>query len=360
MFTAHSPIRFRIWLALIGLAAFVLAWLWSLAQPSAPVLAAAPQGGRDLQAYRQIVERVHNGEDYYDAAAEELREGGYCSGSVFNWRLPTYAWLLAVWPRPEWGQGLLSIVAVLALGLAYTVERKVSSVGRAILLSLLMAGAFLWCIDGDAFFSQELWAGVLIAVSIGAFAVNGKVLGVAAGLAALFMRELAAPYVLIAVILAIRERSWREIVAWGVGCAAFIVFFLWHAGQVQHHLTGQEIQETEGWLQFGGPAFVLRTCQMNVWLFKLPAWVALAYLAAAVVGLACSHGAVQTRAGLTVAVYLVAFLMVGKWVNNYWGLLYVAILPFGIVRLLSVRAFPVRQNETRLLTTDCIGLAESR
>src|SRR5206468_12268143 len=83
----------------------------------------------------------------------------------------------------------------------------------------------------------------------------------------------------------------------------------------------------------GGPAFVIHTSQMNVWLFKLPAWVALLYLTASFLGLAWWSGPTAARVRLTVALYALAFLVVGKPFNGYWGLLYVALLPFGIIRV---------------------------
>jgi len=318
------------------LAAVVVFFSWSLVALHRPREAAAtaiPEGGKDLQAYRRIVERVHRGEDYYSAAGDELRSGGYASSSVFNWRLPTYAWLLGALPQPEWGQVLLGLLAMAALALAYAADRQDGSVLRGLVVMLAMLGALLWCIDGDAFFAQELWAGVLIAVSVGAFAAGQRGWGVAAGLSALLMRELALPYVLVAVVLAGRERRWREVAAWCAGLAVFGVFLAWHAWQVQRHLIGSENVETDGWIQFGGPAFVIETCQMNVWLFRLPAWVALLYLVASLLGLAAWRGPVAGRVGATVGVYLLAFLVVGKPFNTYWGLLYVALLPFGIVRL---------------------------
>jgi hypothetical protein len=304
--------------------------------PRTAAPAEAPQGGgKDLEAYRRIVERVHGGEDYYDAAGVELRGGGYATSSVFNWRPPLYAWLLGVFPRPEWGQVLLVLLVLLTLGLAYNAERKGGGVGRALVVMVLMAGAFLWCIDGDAFFAQELWAGVLIALSVCAFANEQRAVGVAAGLAALLFRELAVPYVAIAALLAVREKRWCELASWVAGVAGWAVYFAWHAWQVQQHLTPFEHAESEGWIQLGGPAFVIRTSQMNVWLFNLPAWVAVLYLAAALLGLAWWRSPTATRIGLTVAVYLAAFLVVGKANNGYWGLLYVGLLPFGVVHFLA-------------------------
>jgi hypothetical protein len=347
MFTAAAPhrlSRYRLAVAIGAVALFLLSllaiyWPRSAGGGSAGGSGAA-EGGKDLEAYRRIVERVHGGEDYYDAAGAELHAGGYPTSSVFNWRPPLYAWLLAAFPAPEWGQALLGALALLALGLAYTAEREDGGLGRALLVTVGMAGAFLWCIDGDAFFAQELWAGVLIAVSVGAFAVGQRAGGVAAGLAALALRELALPYVVVCIFLACRERRWREVGAWAIGLALWAAFLAWHAWQVQQHLTGGERAETEGWVQFGGPAFVVHTSQMNVWLFRLPAWVALVYLILSLTGLACWRGPQSVRVGLTVALYLVAFIVVGKSFNAYWGLLYVALLPFGLVRISALKTAP--------------------
>ena len=316
--------------------ALLLASIWSLFALYWPRSSASPahvEGGKDLAAYRRIIECVHDGEDYYSAAGDELRRGGYATSSVFNWRLPAYAWLLAVFPQPEWGQALLTLLALVALALAYAADRADGSVGRSLVLLVTMLGAFLWCIDGDAFLSQELWAGVLIAVSVGAFAVGQRAGGVAAGLAALLMRELALPYVLVALFLACRERRWREVTAWGLGLVGYAFFLAWHAWQVQQHLTGDELAEADGWIQLGGPAFVIHTSQMNAWLFKLPAWVGLLYLLASFLGLAWWRGPVAARVKFTVALYVLAFLIVGKPFNGYWGLLYVALLPFGLIRV---------------------------
>jgi hypothetical protein len=324
------------------LATMLVLIVWSLVAlywPRASVVQAPAEGGKDLQAYRRIVQRVHEGEDYYTAAGEELRAGGYATSSVFNWRPPIYAWLLAALPAPEWGQVLLGLLAVLALGLAYAGDRADGSVGRSLLLLLAMVGAFLWCVDGDAFFAQELWAGVLIAVSVGCYAIGCRSGGIVAGMAALCLRELALLYVLVALALAVRQGRWREVAVWCLGIGCYAAFLAWHAWQVQQHLTGQELAESSGWIQFGGPAFVIRTSQMNVWLFNLPSWVAVIYLVAALIGLASWRGPQALLVGATVGLYLAAFLVVGKPFNAYWGLLYVALLPLGLVRApASIRA----------------------
>ena len=148
--------------ARLVLVALALWTVWSLVALYWPRSAPAPahvQGGKDLEAYRRIIERVHSGEDYYSAAGDELRRGGYATSSVFNWRLPAYAWLLAVFPRAEWGQALLGLLALLALGLAYAADRADGSVGRSLVLLVAMLGALLWCGTGpESSDTRELWS----------------------------------------------------------------------------------------------------------------------------------------------------------------------------------------------------------
>ena len=58
----------------------------------------------DIALYHAIVDRVHAGENYYDAAAAELPRRGYPTRSVFNWRTPLPLWLLGVLPTPMFGR----------------------------------------------------------------------------------------------------------------------------------------------------------------------------------------------------------------------------------------------------------------
>src|SRR5207245_2542855 len=74
-------------------------------------------------------------------------------------------------------------------------------IGRAAAGILPLVGALYWCIDGDAFLSQELWAGILIALSVCLCALDHWRLGLALRLAALFRRELALRFCLGAVYL---------------------------------------------------------------------------------------------------------------------------------------------------------------
>jgi hypothetical protein len=295
----------------------------------APSASALPANGGDLRVYRSIVARVHAGESYYDAAGSELRAQGYPTGSLFNWRPPLYAWLLAALPAPEWGQALLCLLAFATLLLSFSLAQRQAGRGLAVATVLLLAGAFLWCIDGDAFFSQELWAGVLIALSICAYGLGYWPLGLAAALFSLFYRELTAPYCLVALFLSWQYGRRRETLLWLLGFALYGSFLAFHASQVQGHVTPAD-RLPGSWLQFGGPTFVLATSRMNTFLFRLPLWVGALYLPAALFGLTRWRGETGVRLGLTAAAYVAAFAVVGQPFNEYWGLLDAPLLAFGL------------------------------
>jgi hypothetical protein len=80
-----------------------------------------------------------------------------------------------------------------------------------------------------------------------------------AGVAALFFRELAAPYVLVCIGLAASDRRWRELAWWTAGLAAYAVFFAVHVWHVLPRISPEDTAHSAGWIQFGGAAFLWRS-----------------------------------------------------------------------------------------------------
>ncbi|HLJ93447.1 MAG TPA: hypothetical protein VKU02_09685, partial [Gemmataceae bacterium] len=205
-----SPTRFADFsrkqaLLILGATAAAMTWcLFAACSPKKSAQTVAADGS-DLRLYRTIVERVHEGMDYYDAAGQELRAVGYPTGSVFNWRPPLYAWLFGLFPSPDWVQVILALLATGTMIFACAVLQREGGIGWTAAGILPLIGSFHWCIDGDAFLAQELWSGILITLSVCAYAHDRWRLGVATGLAALFFRELALPYALISLVLAWRQ-----------------------------------------------------------------------------------------------------------------------------------------------------------
>ena len=330
--TSPPPLRAAVLaLALTGLT--VAGLVTSLSAPPVPSAAASQApGGADLTLYHNVIERVRRGEGYYAAARQELQAGGYLTHSVFHWRLPTYAWLLGGLPSFAVARVLLGGLALLALMLAFLFQCRQGGLASGFALVLMLVGALAWCIDGQAFLAQEVWVAALLTLALACYGLDRPWLGFLAGAAALFLRELALPFTVLAAWRAWREGRRREVVAWAATWVAFVTFFAWHAARVAAIAPANPAGASDSWLQWGGLGFVLRTVQMNQWLFNLPLWVSALVLPLALAGLLGWDDRKGALATLTVLVYAGAFLVVGKPFNTYWGLFFAPALPFGVVR----------------------------
>jgi hypothetical protein len=160
--------------------------------------------------------------------------------------------------------------------------------------------------------------------------VNRPGWGVASGLAALFVRELSLPYCLLAAGMAWRDRRRRECAAWAIGLAAWAAFFAWHWSQVSPLIPPDARAHRESWIHYGGAGFVISTIQMNAYLLVLPQWVTAVYFVAAMIGFAGWSTPLGTRFGLTAALFVTCFAVVGQVFNQYWGSLIAPVFCFGV------------------------------
>ncbi|MBK8085386.1 MAG: hypothetical protein IPK28_17055 [Devosia sp.] len=308
--------RWAGWMAL-GLTGLLMAVLLVVALGQPPVVATGPEvaAAGDLVSYQRIVERMRGGEGYYAAAHEVLVADGYGVTSVFNWRLPGWATILSSLPE-GWPQGGLAALALGGLLLVFGMLRAdgpaVAGIGTlAVALSLAGLAA------PESVVFSEVAAGTLILVSVAAYGNGWRWAGLLAGLAALFLRELAAPYLVVALLLALRERRWREVAGWLAGLVLFAGYFGWHWWMVSQQLGPDDPGYAEGWVQFGGLGFVLATAGFNGLVSLAPEWLTALLLPLALLGLWAS--AKGGRALWTVLSFVTLFLVVGKPFNAYWG-----------------------------------------
>ena len=283
-----------------------------------------PEG--DLVSYQRIVERMRGGEGYYAAAHEVLVADGYGTRSVFNWRTPAWPMLLAALPAGL-GQGLLGALALLGLLMVYRLVRQEGGLLPAVLALLAVGGSLAGIAVPSSVVFSEVAAGTLLLLSVAAYGNGWRWAGLIAALAALFLRELAAPFVVVAMVLAVRERRWSEVAAWAAGLMAYALYFGWHWWMVGQQLGPMDRAYAEGWLQFGGLKFVLSTVGFNGLWSLAPEWLPAVLLPLALLGLWAWRGGVLALAG--VVVYVVLFAAVGKPFNYYWGALYTPLLMLG-------------------------------
>jgi hypothetical protein len=138
---------------------------------------------------------------------------------------------------------------------------------------LLLQGPIIYSLSSDCFVAHEFWAGTLIVLSLAAYGRGLVWLSVLSGLLALFLRELALPFVMVMLVLSIWEGHRREALAWFTGIMAFGVGFLVHWSVVTKLITENDRVMEGGWIAFGGWSFVLSTVQMHPYLLLMPLWV---------------------------------------------------------------------------------------
>ena len=322
------------WSARLVLLAFLAIVIWGAVfsgATSGPGKAITQTSQGDVELYRSIVGRLHEGESYYDVVASELRSRGYATRPFFNWRLPTLACFLAVLPSAQIGMWVLAGLASLALALWLDVLKKDGGFYMALLGGGLLLGIVASCLAESEFLFHELWAGVLIALSIAAWARN-RWLSVTAGLLALFIRELSFPFVVVMMIVAYKEKHRSEAIAWSVGIGAFFLFLSVHAKIVSGLLTDADISNAS-WVQFGGWSFVLATAKWNSLTLFTPWWIDVVLLPLTLIGLIGWRGPIATRLALTSVLYVLAFLIAGRSDNFYWGMLYAPLLALGVLHI---------------------------
>lgn len=310
-------------------------------------------GTGDVALYNRIVSHMRGGESYYPAAIREAREHHYPLRPFVTVRLPTLAWFLAALPGELAGRISLMILAAVTL-LAWA--RRLA----ALQMPALRFGFAMLCLTSgivpaflpEALPMHEVWAGLLIALSMALRSPNRWLAAVVIGTIAALTRELAVAYLLAMMALALKERRYGEAGAWTAGIAVFALAMMLHAAQV-HQLVTAADPASQGWLQLGGWRFVLDTAQWNVLLSAAPTWVTAVVLPLALLGLTASP--VDQRLLLTIAGYIAAFTVVGRGDNFYWGLLIAPLWPMGLAsaptalaqHIASIRALLAPKRDLR-------------
>jgi hypothetical protein len=292
--------------------------------------------GEDMRCYRGIVEKIHSGEGYYRAAYAELQSRGYPTGSVFNWRMPFLAMWIGQLPDPEIARVIAILLSLFSLWLWIDVSVKTLSIPRIAAGAIPSVGLTLYSVIGIVFFMHELWAGILISMSLFAYGKGWRTLSLTSGILSLFIRELAMPFVAIMFISSLIERKRGEAAIWLFGIVAFCVALFLHSLQVNEFIKNSGSLDFSQWFAFGGWNFVLATIHTQPFLIVCPPWFTAILAPTALIGFLRWRGPLGVRAGLTVMTYVLSFLIIGKSINAYWGLTYCNLVPLGLLYIPDV------------------------
>jgi hypothetical protein len=285
----------------------------AVAPPMHPALPMGQPVLTDAQMFALVVERVRAGEDYYSAMGAELRQHGYPTRDPFNWRTPLHLSALALAPWAVWRALLTALLVALYVGVMITVRS-----GPAALASNgLMLGVLVVTAAPDAIFVSEAWAGVLLALSVCAYALDRSSVAIVLALTALVVRELAAPYCVVCALLAVSDRRWRQCAAWAAGAAIYSGYYSWHVAQVLAHRAADDIAHGTGWLTLPGVPFLQAALLKLGWFALLPSSMAALATALLAAGLVAPGTPRRLRAAS--AAFAGLFLVAGFPFNDYWG-----------------------------------------
>ena len=285
----------------------------------------------DLRFYRLIIERVKRGDDYYVAATELQRANNYPVAPGLTVRLPTLAYV-AAWlgPVPFALLGLALVIAVLFAMLRRFHREPGGAKFSLIALALLFVGLST-AIHPHFNVLHEVWSAQLMALS---FALHqperGKWGGsLAAGAAALAVRELALPFVLLMAAWALWHQRWREGAAWVAVIVVFAVLLNQHVQLAEAQIRpGDAISPS--WLTFSGLNGllykVIHASNINI----LPTVIAGPLVILGLFGWTGWRSAMGSFASLLLIGYSLAFAIAGRDNNFYWGVMIIPLLLMGL------------------------------
>lgn len=199
------------------------------AQSSAPAAKARAKG--DMALYARVAARVAAGEGYHAAALAEHRASGYPTRPFVTIRLPTLAWLQAAIGT----HGVRWLALVLAAGaIAALVWRRLplASIEERIIAAALLAAGGGAALSRLAGYDHDFIAGVLLSLALFAYRPHRWWPAFLAAAAALAVRELAAPFVLLWLAFALAGRRKGEALALAALLALFVAGLAAHARAV--------------------------------------------------------------------------------------------------------------------------------
>lgn len=295
----------------------------------------------DVALYAAIVEGVRSGGDYYTIAADAQRRNNYPVRPFVTVRLPTLALLEGHLPSRAM-QILLGALCAAAF-VAWAVRLRLAFARTPpFLISLaFLAGGMLAFAQPELFLFHEIWAGLLIALSLALWRPGRWATAALLALAAALIRETALLYAIVMGVLALRDGRRREIMAWlGVG-AVFAILLAAHAHTVAQ-VVGPGDPTSPGWTGLLGFGFFAKAVSMSTALALAPLWLAAPLVALALFGWASWRDPVALRAATTFAAYALLLGLFGRPDTFYWGLLAaptilagLAFLPDGLRDVLS-------------------------
>jgi len=298
-----------------------------LAPPSANATASSEAGEQaenlsrdtDLRLYDRIAERVADGENYYAVAVEEQRARDFPVRPGLAVRLPTLAFLTAA--IGQWGLIVLAVIIVLGTLVAwhYRLRDVPGGPGRLRYVLLLLVIGTVSGLKPQYLALHEVWAGILIALSLGLYRPNKWIWAFLAGVLAVAIREHALPFLLLMSVLAWARGNRGEAAAWLGAVIVFGLLLALHLSQVAQY-TGAADPVSPGWFALRGLGGWTANIVLSSPLQFLPGWLAAPLAVLPLLGWAGWRSWFGLTGFLLCLGYGVLFMIAGRDNNFYWAL----------------------------------------
>lgn len=297
--------------------------------PRSPGPIVQPDDKRDVLLYASIVDALRHGEGYYPAAARSLRAGDYPLRPFFTFRLPTLALVQSRLPTPAIVGLLYALVALASLCWAKRLDGAMRH-RRATAVSLgLLAMGLPAFVQAELWPFHEIWAGLLIALSLALRRPGHYTSAVAIGLVAALVRETSGLYLLIMAASAWRDGHRREALAWSAAIAGVAAALAAHAVGVAQ-VTGPLDPQSPGWSGLLGFGFFVNAVRACTGFATLPQPLAAPLIALALFGWTAWRDPLAMRVAATLCAYAVFISLFARADTFYWTFLVAPLLPVGL------------------------------
>ncbi len=331
-FAAFGRTRARV---ALGLLALLLALcLTALLSPDPQAMGSTVRndaGQTDLALYEKIVAGVRGGENYYVAAADALRAGQYPLRPFLTFRLPGLATVLAAipqWLPVRWF--LYALVLCVAGAWANRLRGELTRPLPAVAALILMLGSLLVFLQYELAPFHEIWAALLVALSLALRKPGRWIEAVAIALAAMLIRETAALYVVIMAVFAWREGERREAIGWGVALVLFAAALGAHAWAVAG-VTGPHDPMSPGWAGLLGFGFFIKAAVLATALQMLPVWAGALLVGLALFGWLSWRDPLGLRMFAILAGYAAVIALFARLDTFYWALMIAPVFLLGLL-----------------------------
>lgn len=341
----HSGARRPVWLATpsryAGCARPRARWLLAivallmLAALSATRFAGAAEGiggSGDAVLYDLVVEDIRHGADYYTATAEALRIADYPLRPFFVFRLPTLAMIQAQM-TPVAAALLLYAMALLTLFAWWQrLAQALPALAPRALATLLAAIGMAGAVTADLLSVHEIWAGVLIALSLAVRRPDNWITAAALALSAMLIRETAILYAIVMAGAAWLEGRRRETMGWVAGMVVAAVVIAFHADAVGGVVRPLD-QPALPWAGMPGFGFAIGSLVHATGLSLAPPAIGAMAAALTLVGWSAWRDPLAMRATGILLGYILLMAFAGRPGDHVWAYLIAPVAPIGLAFL---------------------------